>query len=148
MRIVYARGLTGYPIRIAQGFGQWSHCGVVMPFGNVISMRIGHGAYSESMEDFERRYTSMEVLEKYTPNDAAGYAAAQLMLDQRWGYGYGELFNFITRKLGDFDAPQRAQCVEAVEICLAMAGRVGELARFEPWVRHAAITPQQSYIVR
>ena len=148
MRAIYARGLAGFPIRLAQGFGQWSHGGVVMPDWSVVNARPGHGVISEPWGDFTKRYSHYAVVEIYTPSDAQAYECAQRLVAEGWGYGYGEVANFLTHKLGVWDKPDRAQCIEVIEICAAHGGRVGDLRRFRDHVGAHEVTPQQSYITR
>lgn len=148
MRAIYCRGLAGTPIRWAH-LGQWSHGGIVMPDRSVVNARPRLGVVREPWDEFIGRYSHWHEVEKYTPSDAEAYAMAQRMVGERWGYGYGEVLNFISRKLvGDLAERTRVECIEAIEICLQAGGRLGELARFEPWVSPERITPQQSYITR
>lgn len=146
MRAIYCRGLAGTPIRWAQGFAQWSHGGVLMPDNTVINARVRQGVVREPLDEFLERYTQHDIVDIYTPSDAEAYAQARSMVGM--GYGYGEVFNFLTQKLGRFDSPGRVECIELIERCAMAGGRIGELRRFREHVQPHQITPQQSYITR
>lgn len=137
--IIYSRSWTiGSPlIRHADRWGQWSHCGVVVPDGRVIEARAFHGVVATPRRDFDKRASSQEVVHITVPDLDAGLA----WLDQQVGKGYdyaGILGNAFRQNWHD---PERWQCAELVEAFLASCGR----ARFraDAW----RISPNMSWSV-
>jgi hypothetical protein len=148
MRAVYCRSLAGFLIRAGDGFNQWSHGGIVMPDNSVINARPLKGVVRESWDDFVRRYSAFDVVEKECPDDAAGYQFAAGSVG-RIKYGYGDFLNAMTTKLGDWTGDdESAHCIQFQELAFVHAGRVGPLRRFENWVGLHRITPHQGYITK
>lgn len=124
-------------IRAADRWGQWSHCGLLMPDTTVIEARAFYGVVRNPAEDFTGRATKWAARNIEVPNPEAAYAWIARQVGK--GYDYGAVLANLLRE--DGQSPERFDCSELVESAILAGGR--ERFRCALW----KLSPNQIFMV-
>lgn len=140
LRVVYSRSpsIGSVLIRMADRWGQWSHCGLISERETVLEALAFKGVVETRTEDFFERVSHYEIVDFAVPSAAAGLRWAREQLGK--GYDYGALFGNLFREPWQDDS--RHDCAEFVEWALIHAGRMR--FRSPAW----KLSPNLSFMVR
>lgn len=139
LTVLFSRSYRlGSPIiRLADRWGQWSHCGLLMPDDTLVEARAFHGVVRGPVDEFIDRASEWSARDIEVPDPEAAYAWAEQQIGK--GYDYGAVIANLLRE--DGQSPERYDCAELVEAAVVAAGR--ERFRCALW----KLSPNQIYMV-
>lgn len=106
-------------IRFADRWGQWSHCGVVTPGGQVLEATWPKGVVSTELHLFLRKYTAWHVKPIDVPFPHVGLDWGRSRIGEP--YDTKAIFGNLFRS--SWQEPGAWQCAEYLEMIVLQAGR-------------------------
>jgi hypothetical protein len=113
-------------IRMADRWGQWSHCGLISERETVLEALAFKGVVETRTEDFFERVSHYEIVYFAVPSAAAGLRWAREQLGK--GYDYGALFGNLFREPWQDDS--RHDCAECECVYECQTSHNGDVQPF------------------